>query len=298
MFKTLLMTVGGLIFVGYEAGKLDQQFTEIDNNASIPADKKDAYKALALIGAIPGAKTVGSPSDAANNFATIANKDPATKESIQQMLGNLPSKTPQEPNAYQQALSNFVNGLEKVIQIVLDYKWAVLNPLTLADALGLSDWLPDWLVPAVGMHGGRGMVNFGSPLILDLDGDGAHSTKLGWGSDRSTVYFDMDNDGFAERTGWVSKTDGLLAFDRNSNGKIDDQGELFGNSATYADGFASLKTLDSNADNKITAADAQFANLRVWVDADRDGQTDAGELKALAALGITQINLAAISLSH
>jgi hypothetical protein len=104
-----------------------------------------------------------------------------------------------------------------------------------------SFWLPSWLMPAVGMHGGRGMVNFGSPLILDLDGDGAHSTKLGWGSDRSTVYFDMDNDGFAERTGWVSKTDGLLALDKNSTSKLDTQGALFGNTNTLADGFSNLQ---------------------------------------------------------
>jgi Ca2+-binding RTX toxin-like protein len=295
MFKTLLMAVGGLIFVGYEAGKLDQQFTEIDNNASIPADQKDAYKALALIGAIPGAKTVGSPSDAANNFATIANKDPATKESIQQMLGNLPSKTPQEPNAYQQALSNFVNGLEKVIQIVLDYKWAVLNPLTLADALGLSDWLPDWF------HGPADSFDKGpsglSPLVLDLDGDGVEVSSLAYGAAGSHVYFDMDNDGFAERTAWATGGDGVLAIDKNGNGKIDNQGELFGNTATYANGFLNLKQYDSNADNKITSADAQFANLRVWVDADSDGQTDAGELKTLASLGITQINLAATALT-
>jgi hypothetical protein len=37
------------------------------------------------------------------------------------------------------------------------------------------------------------------------------------------VYFDHDNNSFAEQSGWVGKDDGLLVFDKNNNGKIDDQ---------------------------------------------------------------------------
>jgi hypothetical protein len=43
------------------------------------------------------------------------------------------------------------------------------------------------------------------------------------------VYFDHDNNSFAEQSGWVGKDDGLLVFDKNNNGKIDDGSELFGN---------------------------------------------------------------------
>jgi Ca2+-binding RTX toxin-like protein len=170
--------------------------------------------------------------------------------------------------------------------------------------LNIADMPPTWLLPVVGMQDSRGTVITGGgsgwycPLILDLDGDGAHSVNLGWVENRSRVYFDMDNDGYAERTAWVAAGDGLLAIDKNGNGKIDGQGELFGNGSGFADGFASLKQYDSNADTKITAADAQFADLRVWVDADSDGVTDAGELKTLASLNITQINLAATALTN
>ncbi len=62
-----------------------------------------------------------------------------------------------------------------------------------------------------------------SPLVLDLDGDGIELTDP-W---RSWTYFDIDEDGFAERTGWVSPDDGLLALDGNANGTIDDISELF-----------------------------------------------------------------------
>jgi hypothetical protein len=62
-----------------------------------------------------------------------------------------------------------------------------------------------------------------SPLVLDLNGDGIKLFPYSKG-----VYFDIDNDGFAERVGWVSPQDGQLARDLNGNGKIDDITELFG----------------------------------------------------------------------
>jgi hypothetical protein len=43
----------------------------------------------------------------------------------------------------------------------------------------------------------------------------------------SGVYFDHDNNSFAEQSGWVGKDDGSLVFDKNNNGKIDDGSELF-----------------------------------------------------------------------
>ncbi|WP_143694765.1 hypothetical protein, partial [Variovorax sp. JS1663] len=52
-------------------------------------------------------------------------------------------------------------------------------------------------------------------------------------------------------------------------------------------GFAALKSLDSNADNLFDSADAAWNDLRVWVDANHDGRTDAGELKTFADLNIT-----------
>ncbi|MDX2288903.1 MAG: calcium-binding protein [Hyphomicrobiaceae bacterium] len=124
------------------------------------------------------------------------------------------------------------------------------------------------------------------PLVLDLDGDGLELIR----SDASRAYFDIDGDNFAERTAWVKGDDGLLARDLNANGRIDGISELFGDATTP--GFTALATLDSNADGKISAADAAFSTLRVWRDLDGDGTTDAGELKTLAETGITQISLA------
>jgi hypothetical protein len=123
------------------------------------------------------------------------------------------------------------------------------------------------------------------PLILDLDGDGVELISLA----DSNAHLDYGGDGFAERTGWVKADDGILVFDRNANGTVDGIGEMFG-SATQ-DGFEVLETLDTNADGKIDAADADFASLRVWQDANEDGISDAGELKTLAELGIASVSV-------
>lgn len=139
------------------------------------------------------------------------------------------------------------------------------------------------------------------PLVLDLNGDGVRLTDYA----SNPVLFDIDNDGGSQEvSGWVSAQDGILVMDRNGNGRIDNIAETFseyfngltgtgGNAGTkpYSDGFAALKSQDSNSDNLFTSADTAFNNVRVWIDADHDGVTDAGELQTLSALNITQINL-------
>jgi EF hand len=101
----------------------------------------------------------------------------------------------------------------------------------------------------------------------------------------------------------VSKQDGVLAIDLNGDGQINSGAELFGSSTiltngTHAkDGWAALAAIDSNADGKLDMHDAQFNQLRVWVDANGNGQTDALELRTLADHHITSIDLAADSRS-
>ncbi|SFP21350.1 Regulatory P domain of the subtilisin-like proprotein convertase, partial [Variovorax sp. 770b2] len=145
------------------------------------------------------------------------------------------------------------------------------------------------------------------PLVLDLNGDGVKLSDYG----TSPVLFDADNDGGSlEQTGWVSAQDGIVVHDLDGDGKINNIRETLSEyyngvagsngvagTRPYANGFAALKSLDSNADNQFTVKDAAWNNLRVWVDANHDGKTDAGELKTFANLGITAINLAAVAQS-
>jgi Ca2+-binding RTX toxin-like protein len=128
---------------------------------------------------------------------------------------------------------------------------------------------------------------------VDLDGDGVELISL----DASHAQFDLDVDGFAERTGWARGDDGLLAFDRNGNGVIDDNLELFGTGAGHANGFEYLAELDSDGDGVISSDDAAFAQLSIWRDLNEDGRTDAGELRTLVDYGITFIDLDAQAVS-
>jgi hypothetical protein len=76
-----------------------------------------------------------------------------------------------------------------------------------------------------------GSVNYATPLILDLDGNGVQTQSIAAG-----VQFDIRGEGKAVHTGWVDAHDGLLALDRNGDGVINDGGELFGSATALADG--------------------------------------------------------------
>ncbi|MFA7293634.1 MAG: calcium-binding protein, partial [Rhodocyclaceae bacterium] len=125
------------------------------------------------------------------------------------------------------------------------------------------------------------------PLVLDLDGNGQIDAVA---SSASSVYFDFNGDGIAERSGWLAAQDGFLALDANSNGAIDGLSELFG-SATQ-DGFTELAGHDGNADGRIDDQDVDYTRLRVWQDANQDAIVQSGELNTLADIGITRIELA------
>lgn len=132
-----------------------------------------------------------------------------------------------------------------------------------------------------------------SPLILDLDGDGVETRGL-----EDLIFFDHDANGLAENTGWVSKDDGLLVIDLDGDGQIETGQELFGNqfsqdpNVSFDNGFLALASFDENQDGAITAADAQFDDLRVWRDFDYDGVVDDGELQTLSELEIAKLTTA------
>jgi hypothetical protein len=143
-------------------------------------------------------------------------------------------------------------------------------------------------------------LNGGSPIIVDLDGDGFRLS----GSD-DPVYFDLYNDGIPVWTAWTAAGSGtaFLALDLNGNGEIDDGGELFGNrtrlmDGTLADnGYDALAQYDEpinggNGNGMIDPGDAVFSRLLIWTDWNHNGKTDPGELQTLAEAGVVAIDLA------
>jgi len=128
------------------------------------------------------------------------------------------------------------------------------------------------------------------PLVVDLDSDGIELTdaRKGYG-----VRFDLTADGTPENVSWVSPHDGLLAYDRNSDGCINDGRELFGDANGASDGFAELRKYDSDGNNRIDRNDPIFEKLQIWQDENGDGVSDVNELKSLDAYGIQTIDLVA-----
>ena len=127
--------------------------------------------------------------------------------------------------------------------------------------------------------------NVGDPIVVDLDGDGIELLSIYRG-----VNFDFYGTRHPQATAWVASDDGLLVYDRNSNQRIDDGTELFGNvDQRFSDGFQHLAALDTNRDGRIDAQDSYFGLLSIWQDLNSDGVTDAGELKSLQEVGLTSI---------
>ena len=135
------------------------------------------------------------------------------------------------------------------------------------------------------------------PIIIDLNKDGTTTSKL-----NGAVNFDIDNNGFKEATGWISKDDAFLAYDRNGNGKIDNGNELFGDKTvsvgaygytgeTAKNGFEALKEFDFNNDNIIDEKDKDFDKLLLWQDLNTNGLTEEGELKSLKEHNVKSIDL-------
>jgi serine-aspartate repeat-containing protein C/D/E len=151
----------------------------------------------------------------------------------------------------------------------------------IVDPCGLAVHQPQMMVTIIE----NSPVRFHSPLAIDLNGDGVKSISIDRG-----VKFDILNNGSKQSVGWISPKDGLLAFDNNGNGKIDNGGELFG--GNVGDGFAKLASFDTNKDGIVDRSDRNFSGLKIWQDSNNNGVTDAGELKALSAFGIKSLNVA------
>ncbi|WP_298082676.1 calcium-binding protein, partial [uncultured Campylobacter sp.] len=167
-------------------------------------------------------------------------------------------------------------------------------------------------IKSIAQFFGFNSISIYDPLALDLNRDGkiginpisitASDKKSGSNNNESGgAYFDHNGDGVSHKSSWISKEDGILAYDRNGNGKIDDGSELFGNFTQIKDkegnqrlakdGYEALKEFDSNNDGLIDNKDDKFKDLKIWQDANSNGISDEGELKSLDELGIASLSL-------
>src|ERR1051325_6517569 len=129
------------------------------------------------------------------------------------------------------------------------------------------------------------------PLVLDLNGDGIHTTGVA-----DPVWFDLDGNGQKELLTWTDGTtaEGFLFIDLHHNGRIDDGSELFGigtvmpDGTRAKDGFEGLAVYDrpengGNGDGVLDANDAVWNQLRIWINTNHDGISQGAEVTSLHA---------------
>jgi hypothetical protein len=133
---------------------------------------------------------------------------------------------------------------------------------------------------------------FTSPIVLDLNGDGALEASNGqWKphdyNNGSIVEFDINGDGFNELIEWVGKNDGLLVMYKEGEevtGK-----NLFGEAGGFVDGYENLSAYDANNDNLLNGE--EIKNFSVWQDKNSNAKVDKGEVKSVTELGITEFSV-------
>ena len=122
------------------------------------------------------------------------------------------------------------------------------------------------------------------PIVVDLNGNGIEMLPA-----NGNYFFDLNGDNIGEEIDWIAPTDGLLMHDSNNNGQVDGIDELFGNASI--DGFEELSGFDTNGDGKVNSEDDNFSQIKVWQDLNGNNISDAGEIKTLEELGISEFVL-------
>lgn len=123
-----------------------------------------------------------------------------------------------------------------------------------------------------------------APVVIDLNRDGV----ISYGH----VVMDVNGDGVMDLTPWAGAQDGVLVWDKFADGMVHNNSQY---AFTQYGGSTDLQGLavgfDSNHDGQFNVQDAKFGEFMVWQDANQNGMSDAGEVRSLADLGLTEIKL-------
>jgi hypothetical protein len=138
------------------------------------------------------------------------------------------------------------------------------------------------------------------PLLLDLNGDGIHTTGL-----EAPVRF-WTFDAVRGYSGWTNPAteEAFLWLDLETDHAVTEL-ELFGSrmpapgGGVHRNGFQALEKYDGevlggDGDGRITTADRIWGRLRLWIDRNHDGSADPAEISPPAAHGIVALNLARV----
>ncbi len=170
---------------------------------------------------------------------------------------------------------------------ILAYASGMLQKKAGAGSMRITSISVDIEITEIMIQNGQGdgqQVNTADPVVLDLNRDG----RISMTTAEDGVRFDITGDGRAEQTAFVSEGDGVLALDRDGDGRITSGLELFGDQHGSADGFLELGKFDDNGDGVINSSDSVFSKLSVMTRS-ADGSLN---VRGLAEYGISQLNLA------
>jgi tetratricopeptide (TPR) repeat protein len=105
------------------------------------------------------------------------------------------------------------------------------------------------------------------------------------------VLFDADGSGILKRWTWIDKDAGWLVYDAGGTGEITSALDWFG-SVTFwlfwSNGYEAMRALDDNGDGELRGA--ELRQLAIWHDRNQNGVSENGEVRPLAAHGITALS--------
>jgi hypothetical protein len=93
------------------------------------------------------------------------------------------------------------------------------------------------------------------PLVINFTGNLASFKE-------TSMTFDIDANGTADKVSMLDENSGYLAIDKNGNGTIDDGLELFGPKTD--NGFSELAAYDDDQNGWIDENDQAFNDLKIW----------------------------------
>jgi tetratricopeptide (TPR) repeat protein len=128
-----------------------------------------------------------------------------------------------------------------------------------------------------------------TPIAIPLEDDLPLSAIL---DPLARVRFDADGAALDREWTWITPRAGWLVYDWDGRGEITSALQLFG-SVTFwlfwSNGYDALGALDD--DGNGTIAGGELRHLAIWRDANRNGRSDRGEVKPLAAHRIRSLSL-------
>ncbi len=127
-----------------------------------------------------------------------------------------------------------------------------------------------------------------TPIAIPLDDNASIHTIL---DPLARVRFDADGSGLRREWTWITPEAGWLVYDAEDRGRITSALQWFGNVTFWLfwnNGYDALRALDDDGDGELAGAEVQ--HLAVWHDRNRNGRSEAGEVRPLRAHGIVALS--------